>query len=152
MFICFSHVQLFVTLWSITCQASLSMGFSRQEFGMVPIPSSQGSSWPRDWTWVSCNTGRFSTVEPRGKQTLLNCTYLYTKNICHMKYSVGQNFLLFFKVKLKRHSFHFLWELYWTMHKSQLHNIIFSKLFIFLSKELFQVPFIDFQGIDIFFC
>ena len=29
---CFSHVQLFVVLWIIACQASLSMGFSRQEY------------------------------------------------------------------------------------------------------------------------
>ena len=29
---CFSHVQLFATLWTVTCQATLSMGFSRQEY------------------------------------------------------------------------------------------------------------------------
>ena len=29
---CFSHAQLFVTLWTETCQALLSMGFSRQEY------------------------------------------------------------------------------------------------------------------------
>ena len=28
----------------------------------VAMPSSRGSSWPRDRTWVSCNTGRFLTV------------------------------------------------------------------------------------------
>ena len=28
----FSHVQLFATLWTVTCQAFLSMGFSRQEY------------------------------------------------------------------------------------------------------------------------
>ena len=28
----FSRVQLFVTLWTIACQASLSLGFSRQEY------------------------------------------------------------------------------------------------------------------------
>ena len=28
----FSHVRLFVTLWTAACQAPLSMGFSRQEF------------------------------------------------------------------------------------------------------------------------
>ena len=27
----FSHVWLFETLWTVDCQASLSMGFSRQE-------------------------------------------------------------------------------------------------------------------------
>ena len=29
---CFSHVQLFATLWTVACQAPLSMGFSRQEY------------------------------------------------------------------------------------------------------------------------
>ena len=28
----------------------------------VAILFSRGSSWPRDWTWVSCITGRFFTV------------------------------------------------------------------------------------------
>ena len=28
----FSHVQLFAILWTIACQAPLSMGFSRQEY------------------------------------------------------------------------------------------------------------------------
>ena len=28
---CFSHVQLFMTLWTVACQAPLSMGFSKQE-------------------------------------------------------------------------------------------------------------------------
>ena len=28
----FSHVQLFLTLWTVACQAPLSMGFSRQEY------------------------------------------------------------------------------------------------------------------------
>ena len=36
----FSHVQLFVTLWTITHQALLSMGFSRQEYwNGLPHPS-----------------------------------------------------------------------------------------------------------------
>ena len=36
---CFSHVQLFATLWTIACQAPLSMGFSRQEdWSGLPCP------------------------------------------------------------------------------------------------------------------
>ena len=36
---CFSHVQLFVTLWTVAQQAPLSMGFSRQEcWGGLPFP------------------------------------------------------------------------------------------------------------------
>ena len=33
----------------------------------VAIPFSTGSSWPRDWTWVSCIAGRFFTVWAIGK-------------------------------------------------------------------------------------
>ena len=32
----------------------------------------------------------------------------------------------------------------------KLHNSIFAKLFLFLGKELFQMPFIVFQGIEFF--
>ena len=36
----FSCVQLFATLWTIACQAFLSMGFSRQEYwSELPFPS-----------------------------------------------------------------------------------------------------------------
>ena len=36
----FSNVQLCVTLWTIACQAPLSMGFSRQEsWNELPCPS-----------------------------------------------------------------------------------------------------------------
>ena len=28
---CFSHIQIFATLWTVACQAPLSVGFSRQE-------------------------------------------------------------------------------------------------------------------------
>ena len=37
---CFSHVRLFVTLWTVACKAPLSMGFSRQEYwSVLPCPS-----------------------------------------------------------------------------------------------------------------
>ena len=39
----FRHVRLFAILWTIACQAPLSMGFSRQEYWSgLPCPS------PRD--------------------------------------------------------------------------------------------------------
>ena len=34
-----SHVRLFATLWTIACQALLSMVFSRQEYSHVAIPT-----------------------------------------------------------------------------------------------------------------
>ena len=47
LFVCvlshFSHVRLFVTLWTVTCQASLSMGFPRQEYcSGLPCPPPEG--------------------------------------------------------------------------------------------------------------
>ena len=39
MLICFSHVQLFATLWTVAPQAPLSLGFSRQEYWSgLPCP------------------------------------------------------------------------------------------------------------------
>ena len=51
------------TLWTVSSQAPLSMGFPRQEYWSgQPFPSSRESSWPRDWTWISHIAGRFFTV------------------------------------------------------------------------------------------
>ena len=51
---CFSYVQLFATLWTIARQAPLSMGFSNTRIlDWVAVPSSRGSSQPRDRTHVS---------------------------------------------------------------------------------------------------
>ena len=49
-----NHVLLFATPWTVARQAPLSMRFSRQEYRNGAIPSSRGSSCPRDWTHVSC--------------------------------------------------------------------------------------------------
>ena len=48
----FSHVQLFVTLWTVDCQAPLSMGFSRQEYpsGLAFPPQGCLPMYPRDRT------------------------------------------------------------------------------------------------------
>ena len=49
----FSHVRLFVTLWTVACQALLSMGILQMRIlEWVSIPSSRGSPPPRDRTWV----------------------------------------------------------------------------------------------------
>ena len=45
-----SHIQLFVTLWTVARQASLSMGFSRQEYWSgLPFPS------PETWITATLN-------------------------------------------------------------------------------------------------
>ena len=51
-----SHVWLFATPCTVACQASLSLGFSRQEYSSgLPCPRAllQESSWPRDQTLSS---------------------------------------------------------------------------------------------------
>ena len=46
--------QLFVTPWTVACQAPLSMEFFSQGYGMDCHFLLQGSSWPRDQTYVAC--------------------------------------------------------------------------------------------------
>ena len=66
----FSHVLLFMTLWTVAHQAPLSMEFPRQEYWRgIAIPLSRGSSQPRDQTHISCvsyTAGVFFTAEPPG--------------------------------------------------------------------------------------
>ena len=58
-----SHVLLFATRWTIACQAPLSMGILQARIlGQVDMPSSRGSSQPRDRIQVSCITGGFFTI------------------------------------------------------------------------------------------
>ena len=58
-----SCVWLFVTPWSRARQAPLSMGiFQARILEWVAMPSSRGSSPPRDWTQVSCIAGSFFTI------------------------------------------------------------------------------------------
>ena len=48
----FGGGRLFVTPWTVAHQAPVSMKFSKQEY-WSGLPSSRGSSLPRDWTCVS---------------------------------------------------------------------------------------------------
>ena len=50
---CFSHVRFFATLWTVSCQALLSIGFFRQEYwsglpcpppGDLPNPGTEPTS------------------------------------------------------------------------------------------------------------
>ena len=89
----FSHVQLFVTLWIIACQASLSMGFSRHEYwsglpcplGIKPVspaaPALQADSLPLShqgnpiWLYIplkktleGTNSESWTQITPRQKR------------------------------------------------------------------------------------
>ena len=71
LFVCaqlLSHVWLFVTPRTLAHQAPLSMGILQARIlEWVAMPSSMGSSQPRDKTQVSHIAGRFLTSEPSGK-------------------------------------------------------------------------------------
>ena len=58
----FSHVQLFVTLWSVAHQAPLSSGFPKQDYWSgLPFPPWGNLPDPRNWPCVSRSsyTGRW---------------------------------------------------------------------------------------------
>ena len=54
----FSRVWLFVTPWTVTHQAPLSMGIFRQGYQSGLLCPPPGDLPPRDWTCVSCIAGR----------------------------------------------------------------------------------------------
>ena len=66
---CFSHIRLSVTLWTVACQAPLSLGFSRQEYpnglpcappGDLPNPGIE----PVSPVSPAMQANRFFTLEP----------------------------------------------------------------------------------------
>ena len=63
-----------LTLWDpVDCSppgSSLHWIFQARILEWVAIPYSRGSSWPRDWTCVSCLAGGFFTTEPHEKSLL----------------------------------------------------------------------------------
>ena len=65
MLCCFNLVQLFVTLLTVACPASLSMRFSRQEYwsGLPFPPSGDFLTWRLNQvSYVFCIAGRFVTT------------------------------------------------------------------------------------------
>ena len=65
---CFNHVQLFESLWTVACQAPVSMGLSRKEYwSQLPCPSPEDLPDPEEdlgekTSYISCIAGRFFTA------------------------------------------------------------------------------------------
>ena len=93
------------------------------------IPFFNGSSWSRDWTWVSCITGRFFTVETPGWLSV-SCsvmsnsaspwTVLSGLHRCHLSWlwlflSTTIYLFFFFIIFL---FFYYFTILYWFCHTS----------------------------------
>ena len=112
----FSSVRLFVTLWTVACQASLFMGFSRQEY-WSGLPCPLPGSWPGDRTCISY-------ISWVGRQILYQYCHLesapHPSDIHKVKHldlvqSVGKKWwswcsfnLHFFYCKWERTSFHYI--------------------------------------------
>ena len=75
-----SSVRLFVIPWTVAHQAPISMGiFQARILEWVAMPSSRGSSWPRDGTQVSHIAGRFFTVWATRELGILDISILNTE-------------------------------------------------------------------------
>ena len=79
----FSHVQLFVTLWTATCQAPLSMELSKQEYGSrLSFPSPGNLPDPGVKPASPALASRIFTTEPPGKpQSRCYSTYQFLLSI-----------------------------------------------------------------------
>ena len=96
-----SCVWLFVTLWAAARQAPLSMGIIQARIlECAAVPSCRGSSWPRDWTHVTCTPAPqadSSPTEPPGKpkQVLKSENKIYIIGIINLIGLVEKNLFLY---------------------------------------------------------
>ena len=75
-------VWLFATLWTIACQAPLSIGFSQaRKLEWVALPFSRASSWPRDQALIS-----FPALEDRFFTTSKELLYLGSPPILYINH------------------------------------------------------------------
>ena len=94
-----SHVWLFVTPWTVACQAPLSMGFSRQEYwNGLPFPPPGNFPDPGIETTSPASpalAGRFFTTAPPGKPItdirLMIIIYLWDNWVCFDGFGVVFN-------------------------------------------------------------
>ena len=77
----FSHVRLFATLWTVACQATVSMGFSRQEYwsglpcpppGYLPDPGIE----PKSFMYPYWQEGSLPLAPPGKPLTYYNSVQL----------------------------------------------------------------------------
>ena len=62
-------------VWTVVCQAPLSMEFSRQEYcSGLPFPSSRDHLWPRDWWPSSCIAGSYFTTKKHIDSVQFSCS------------------------------------------------------------------------------
>ena len=92
----------------------------------VAVPSSRGSSWPRNWTHVycgACTEGGFFTVEPPGKPHALHT------------HPIIKPFLLVLEMSPEQ----FLWSLLFPLYYSGSYMFYFIDILSFL-KHIYQTP------------
>ena len=78
-----SHIQFLTTLWTIACQASLSMGFPRQKYwSWLPLPSPGILPDPGIELASPALAGGFFTSGPLGKpRRVFTFPYSWTYNL-----------------------------------------------------------------------
>ena len=115
-----SRVQLFATPWPVAYQASLSMGFSRQEcWSRLPFPSPGGSSRPRNRTRVSRIAGRRFTVLATGEAKI---TWNWSFKMHHLRQtlpSISTLVLLFNQI----------------IHVTDTWKVTYYKVYVSLQRE-----------------
>ena len=130
MFTC--YVRLFETPWTEAHQASLSMGFSRQEYWSgLPFPSLRGLPNPVIKPGSPALAGGFFTVEPPGKPMNVHILALFP-HLCFLPWLFLSSSTLYPK--------HPCLSLGWKLHlKCAVFFLPYSKAYITL-KLLFMEP------------
>ena len=78
----FSNVQLFLTLWTAASQVPLFIGIIQVRIlECFSMPSSRGSSWQRNRTYISCflywQAGSLPLATPGKPIYIWMCAYIY---------------------------------------------------------------------------
>ena len=134
---------LFVTLWTVACQAPPSVGFSEQEYwGWLPFPS-PGDLPPRDLasiSCISCTAGGFFISEPPAS-LIFYAIHGVAKSQTRLTDWTELNYITFLvTVHHIDFSAHYLWTTVWkTLLKSKVIRMFTSKFFEVVYNHTFKL-------------
>ena len=129
---------VFVIPWTVACQVSLLVGFSKQEYWHgLPLPF----SWPTDQTQVSCIACRFFTTGPPAKQKgkSMNLPLNFAVNL-ELKVALENCLQMFFKITSLRSQ-----KIYIQKKKSRVLSFLAQQHLTSLITPSFQHFSLDLQ-------
>ena len=138
----FSYLWLFATLWTVASRLLCPWILQARILEWVAMPSSRGSSRPRNWTHisgVSCTANRFVPTEPPGKPLasysdtyICTHTHTYTHTQIHVYTHICSSISHWFQTFSTRHINRLISSIFFLLNLAMSEIAVSMEIILFL--------------------